>query len=304
MLNKPFFSVIIPLYNKEDYIKETLESVFNQNFKDFEIIVVNDGSTDASIDIVNTYTDEKLRIIDQENSGLSKARNIGIRSSKSDYIALLDADDLWMEDYLKTIYKLIQNNKKEFVFATNLKLLTLKDTPILFSKEFDTSCEEIITNYFKISNNIFGPSSLVIKKSVFNDIGYFNELINYGEGDEFFIKCFGIYNLVYYSYPKIYYRVGIKEQLTAPTKNSNRIIPDYEIYLKNNTNINLKKYIDFVHYKLVVLYKMEKNHKLVRFYKEKIDVSNLSFIRKIKFYMPTILFYNLKSFNIWFSNKT
>lgn len=87
----PFFSVVIPLYNKENYIQDTIESALNQTFADFEIIVVNDGSTDESLDIVENNNDSRIKTHSIKNSGVSRARNIGIQKAKSDYIVFLDA---------------------------------------------------------------------------------------------------------------------------------------------------------------------------------------------------------------------
>jgi len=89
------FSVVIPLYNKERSVKNTIESVLNQTFQDFEVIVVNDGSTDNSLEVVKSFNDERIRIINQKNSGVSSARNRGIKEAKYEWIAFLDADDLW-----------------------------------------------------------------------------------------------------------------------------------------------------------------------------------------------------------------
>ena len=90
---KPFFSVIIPLYNKEKYIEKTIKSVLNQLFNDFEIIIVDDGSSDKSLNIVSEFNSPKIKIIKQSNKGAGAARNLGIYHAKADYIALLDADD-------------------------------------------------------------------------------------------------------------------------------------------------------------------------------------------------------------------
>jgi glycosyltransferase involved in cell wall biosynthesis len=300
----PFFSVIIPLYNKEDFIKDTINSVLNQTFNDFEVIIINDGSTDNSSNIVKSFKDERIIILNQENRGLCASRNIGIKDSTSKFIAFLDADDLWMEDFLQTIYNLIVTHKEHQVFATNVRLLFPNKTPNLIEGKFDNGHKTLITNYFKLLKNILGPSSLVVHKTVFEKIGYFNETINYGEEDDFYIRCFGVYDLIYYNDFKTYYRIGLQNQLTAPNKSFERKIPNYEKYLKNNNNPDLKKFLDFVHYRLVVLFKMEKNHKLVKFYKHKINVSNLTTIQKLKYYLPTNLFYITKRIYIWFSIRT
>ncbi|NCO62747.1 MAG: glycosyltransferase family 2 protein [Flavobacteriales bacterium] len=290
----PFFSVIIPLFNKEKFIKQTLLSVLNQTLTDFEVIIINDGSTDDSLSIASSLKDKRIQILNQQNKGLCASRNLGIKTSKGTFMAFLDADDLWMEDFLETIYKLIQLHQEQLIFATNVKLLFPNKTPNLNSTTFSIDKKTLMTNYFRQRKNILGPSSLVINKLVFEEVGYFDETINYGEEDDFYIRCFNIYNLIYYNDFKTYYRTGLSNQLTAPNKNFERKIPDYEKYLKNTNNPDLKKFLDFVHYRLVVLFKMEKNHKLVKFYKKKIDISNLTGVQKLKYFLPADLFYITK----------
>ena len=102
----PKFSIIIPVYNVEDYIKKCLDSVFNQTYKDFEVIVVNDGTKDNSMDIVKNYD---VKIINQENSGLSEARNTGVKNAKGEYLVFLDSDDFIEKDLLKEINKSLKN---------------------------------------------------------------------------------------------------------------------------------------------------------------------------------------------------
>lgn len=97
-MNDIAFSIVIPLYNKEKSITTTINSVLNQTCGDFELIIVNDGSTDTSLEIVQSIKDERIRIINQKNGGVSSARNQGIIEAKFDWIAFLDADDLWEKD--------------------------------------------------------------------------------------------------------------------------------------------------------------------------------------------------------------
>lgn len=91
----PKVSVVIPAYNAMAYLPETLNSVFKQTFQDFEIIIINDGSSDNIVDWVNGLTDTRIKLISQKNSGPSEARNTGIKHSQGEYIAFLDADDIW-----------------------------------------------------------------------------------------------------------------------------------------------------------------------------------------------------------------
>lgn len=109
-MNQPFFSVIIPNYNKVDLIGDTLASVFQQTYNHFEVIVVDDGSQDESLTVLNKITDKRLSIIAQTNAGVSAARNAGIKQAKGDWIAFLDADDWWHPDYLKTLQALISKH--------------------------------------------------------------------------------------------------------------------------------------------------------------------------------------------------
>lgn len=100
-------SVVIPLYNKRNSIDATLQSVLCQTYTDFEVIVVDDGSTDESATKVMDFNDRRIRLIQKENGGVSSARNAGIMAAKGDYIAFLDGDDIWDKRYLETLHKLI-----------------------------------------------------------------------------------------------------------------------------------------------------------------------------------------------------
>ena len=103
----PKFSIIVPVYNVEKYIKKCLDSIFNQSFKDFEVIVVNDGTKDNSMDIVKNYD---VIVINQKNQGLSEARNNGVKKAKGDYLIFVDSDDYIEKDLLKNINNSLSNN--------------------------------------------------------------------------------------------------------------------------------------------------------------------------------------------------
>ena len=106
----PKVSVIIPLYNKGKYIARALDSVFSQTYQDYEVIVVDDGSTDNGPEIVKQYNDPRLRLIHQENAGPGAARNKGISESKGEFLSFLDADDEWLPEFLEEgIYALSEN---------------------------------------------------------------------------------------------------------------------------------------------------------------------------------------------------
>lgn len=114
-------SVIIPLYNKADYVKRALESVKAQTFTDWECIIVNDGSTDKSAEIVErlTINDERFRLISQENAGVSVARNRGIAESKGEYVCFLDADDWWAPTFLEEMVTFAEEYPDAGLYASN-----------------------------------------------------------------------------------------------------------------------------------------------------------------------------------------
>ena len=103
----PKFSIIVPVYNVEKYIDKCLRSIVDQNFSDYEVIVVNDGTPDKSMEMIKEYD---VTIIDQKNQGLSAARNNAVKKAKGDYIIFLDSDDYWRKDLLKEINKSLKNN--------------------------------------------------------------------------------------------------------------------------------------------------------------------------------------------------
>lgn len=118
MEKKVRYSVVIPLYNKEHYIKNTLQSVLKQTYKDYEIIVVDDGSADRSAEIVKEMNEPEVRLIQQPNQGVAVARNTGIMAAKGEFISFLDADDCWKPEYLATIHRLTKKYPESDIFVT------------------------------------------------------------------------------------------------------------------------------------------------------------------------------------------
>ena len=112
------FSVVIPLYNKEHYIEATIQSVLSQTCTDYEVLVVDDGSVDHSLALARKFESDRVRIIPQENQGVSVARNTGILNARGEYICFLDADDEWRPDYLATIDELTVKYPESAIFVT------------------------------------------------------------------------------------------------------------------------------------------------------------------------------------------
>lgn len=179
-------SIVIPLYNKEKQIINTLKSVFNQTFRDFEIVIVDDGSTDNSINLVKIFDDERITIISQVNQGVSAARNTGIKNAKFNYIALLDADDEWNSSYLQEQVNLIRNYPACDVFACAYQFRTYKGDlkPIILNKIPFTDQTGILTNYFEMAACSHPPlwtSAVIMKKEAILSVGGFPVGVKSGE---------------------------------------------------------------------------------------------------------------------------
>src|SRR5690625_5271022 len=116
-----YISVVIPLYNKEKHISRAVNSVLNQTYKNFELIIIDDGSTDGSLAVVEKFDDSRIKVFTFKNNGVSVARNLGIEKAKYSYIAFLDADDEWEENFLLNVKKLIQTYPECGMYATLYK---------------------------------------------------------------------------------------------------------------------------------------------------------------------------------------
>jgi len=123
MLNNNYFTIVVPVYNKNDVIKTTLESVLAQRFTGFELIIIDDGSTDQSVQSIATLNDSRIHLIQQVNQGVSAARNVGISHAKGDWICFLDADDWWHPEYLENVKNTIKLNSQADIVSTGFACL-------------------------------------------------------------------------------------------------------------------------------------------------------------------------------------
>lgn len=180
-------SIVIPLYNKEKQVGATLQSVFRQTYQDYEIIIVDDGSTDQSAKVVKKTQDDRIKLIHQENAGVSAARNRGAEAARGEWIAFLDADDEWMPEYLETQVKLSEKYPKASVCATGYVLQNefgKRRAPKVHCSYIDEN-GGLITNYFEIvasSAPLITSISVFIKKKALLSVGGF--LLNATLGED------------------------------------------------------------------------------------------------------------------------
>lgn len=170
----PKFSVVIPLYNKASYIVSTVQSVLAQQYTDFEIIVVDDGSTDHGAEKLLEITDDRITIVRQENQGVSVARNVGISLAKSEYIAFLDADDVWCPDYLVQIDKLTKKYTEADIFVTAYNVILSSD--VVHYSNAEESCTDGKKSYWlslRKGYDFVWTSATVIRRKAILDVGGF-----------------------------------------------------------------------------------------------------------------------------------
>lgn len=220
----PEISVIIPCYNQEKYIAECLESVFAQTFKDYEIIVINDGSTDNSEEIIKKYMQKhpEIKLISQENKGLVAARNTAIAQSSGKYIYPLDADDIIKNKMLEKSYETI-SKKKGDIITTRVKL---------FGKENGEMYLNTPSKYHLVAHNCLVNAAL-FRKSDFEKSGGYDEKFSMGLEDyDLWLNMVFNHKLKIYRIPEILFLYRIKDISESRNKQQ-----------KEQKNIDLMKII-------------------------------------------------------------
>jgi len=181
-----FFSVVIALYNKEAFIKKTLNSVLKQTHTDFEVIIVDDGSTDDSVQIVNKFNDERIKLYRQLNQGVSVARNVGVKKAGSNYIALLDADDEWLPNHLEHLLHLVQIYPDANFWVSGYRKSI--ETPNLSRKPDQKIFLETYLDYRLDNTSIAWTSAVLLNKFVFNKTSGFMPGVSHGEDQALWLE--------------------------------------------------------------------------------------------------------------------
>ena len=200
------FSVIIPLYNKAPYVKKALESVFDQTFRDYELIVVDDGSTDDSFGVASQVLDGSgidYQLIHQENAGVSTARNNGVAASHGDYVCFLDADDWWAPGFLERMDWAIKEYPDAGIYGTNYYIISRGQQRIALhipSTGYINYCD----CYRKLQMPLTSIS-VAIPRSVFQSLGGFKPHLKLGEDFDLWIRIALSQRVVYLDEPLAYY---------------------------------------------------------------------------------------------------
>jgi glycosyltransferase involved in cell wall biosynthesis len=308
-------SIVIPLYNKQNSIRETLLCVYNQSFQDFEVLIVNDGSTDNSLQIASTIINEfntkvgnsnKYSIIDKPNGGVSSARNRAVKEAKYNYIAFLDADDLWENEYLDEQNKLINDFPDAGMWGTDFGHIILS-TKKTSNRKLNRGFRGIVNNYWKNNLYLFWTSAIVAKKDVLIDQGLFDERIHIGEDLDMWYRIILNYPVVFYNNALAWYKQDSENRLTH-TKNADitkciqYYIEKYDVYKQTHPDA-----ITYIHSfcagaLIPYFYGNEQANKKAKIVAAKLDYSRIKLKYRLMYKTPSF-FSRLIYFSLRLKNK-
>lgn len=286
----PFFSVIIPLYNKEAFIEKTLKCVLNQTYTDYEIIIVNDGTTDSSLERINHLKDNRIKVFHQENQGVSVARNKGMELARGEYFCFLDADDEWRNDYLETFYDTIAKFSEYKVFSAAIELETEKRLiPAQYALTNQIGSYFYLENFFKASTkfSIIWTSCAVFHKSVFDISGNFDTSIRSGQDMDLWIRIGVNYKVVFINKILAKY-VFDSNSLSRNSfyKKSNKV-KYYKFYSLEKKHPEIKTFLDLNRYSEIITSKLIGNLSTAKELRKEIDFKNISIKKRILIICPT-----------------
>lgn len=249
----PVISVVVPVYNGEKTIKETIDSVLNQSFYDFELIVINDGSTDKSLEIISNIKDERLKVFSYPNAGLSASRNRGISLATGEYISFIDADDLWTPDKLELQLKALQEHPQAAVAYSWTDCID-ESGKFLGKCNYLSFSGDVRANLLLI-NFIDSGSNVLIRTEAFKKVGNFDESRKSCEDWDMWLRLAAEYSFIAVSKPQVLYRISsssMSTNLLRMEAESMEVIekacdrnPGYSSLLKRLSKGNIYKYLLF-----------------------------------------------------------
>ena len=213
--HKPLVSVVITCFNYAQYLKKSIDSVLEQTYPVVEIIVVNDGSTDDTEKVMDEYlANPKIIYITQENKGQAVAKNVGIKHAKGEFVAFLDADDIWCNEKLQKQIECFKNTKVGVVYC---RAKYVNENDDIF--EFEMTGRYLQPQRGKVTNwlvydNFVQFSSSVVRKECFGRIGYFDESLKMGIDWDLWLRISTDYEFDYVEDRLFYYRMGHSGQMS------------------------------------------------------------------------------------------
>jgi glycosyltransferase involved in cell wall biosynthesis len=208
----PTISVIIPVYNGEKTIKETIESVLKQDFSDFELIVINDGSKDTTLEVISSINDPRIQVFSYPNAGLSASRNRGYVHSCGEYITFLDADDLWTPDKLERQLRALQAHPKAAVAYSWTNFIDESSNFVRIGSRI-TLTGNIYPNLL-LANFLESGSNALICRRALVEVGGFDESLLAAEDWDMWLRLAEHHDFVAVPYPHVLYRLSTHSMST------------------------------------------------------------------------------------------
>jgi len=296
----PKFTVIVPLYNKENFVEATLKSILDQTFGDYEVLIVDDCSTDSSLLRIQPYLSEKIQLIShRKNSGLSAARNTGIRNAAARFVTFLDADDIWKPTVLETFDNMIRQFPEEAILGLNyLEVYQNGDITLPQNSTSDLKPNDtlLIKDFFKRNRQqgIFIHSGVCFDKKVYEEVGYYDETIGFAEDLDFNIRAFNNFDLVYRNERLVLYTIYSENQLTNSSI-LGKVLPDYDKYDgMSEKNPDLKSYLDFERYVLAKHLKSDGDKIKYKEIVRKINPQHLNAKQKLLLKAPVVVLHLIR----------
>jgi glycosyltransferase involved in cell wall biosynthesis len=202
----PLISIIVPVYNGEKTIEETIATALRQTFKDFELIVVNDGSKDTTLEIVSNIQDPRLRIFSYENKGQAASRNRGLAHATGEFIAFLDADDLWTPDKLGFQLMALEENPQAAVAYSWTDLID--ESGKFLRRGAHVTVNGDVFARLLLSNFLDNGSNALIRKQALTEVGGFDESLPPAEDWDMWLRLAAHYQFVAVPFPQVLYRVS------------------------------------------------------------------------------------------------
>jgi glycosyltransferase involved in cell wall biosynthesis len=205
----PKVSVVIPTYNRTEFLSSAILSVLNQTYQDFEIIIVDDGSTDNTIDVITALNSKKIKYIRHEyNKGEAGTRNTGILNSNGQYIAFLDDDDEWLPEKLELQVNKIENSLQQIgLIYTGLLCCHYIENKLFYQWQYIPLHKGNTYHTLMKKNFIYTPSSVLIRRRCLEQIGLFNSEIAYGLDYDYWIRISKHFDFEYLTEPLVRYRL-------------------------------------------------------------------------------------------------
>ncbi len=204
-VSQPLISVVIPVYNGERTISEAVRSVLDQTFRDYELLVINDGSQDSTMDILAKIDDPRLSVFTYSNAGLSASRNRGIKLARADYISFLDADDLWTPDKLQAQFGALQKDPEAAVCYSWTDFIDESGKRLGYGihATYNGNVFLALLNFYFVGSG----SNALIRKAAFDAVGQFDDSLKAMEDWDLFFRLAAKYHFVAVARPQILYRI-------------------------------------------------------------------------------------------------